>query len=243
MHTVALQLIQERKIKYSNGLYRYTQTELAYNSNHIEGSTLTREHTVSLFATDTILSAKDEIIKADDIIEMRNHFRAFDYILDNCDAEISEKMIKQLHCILLTGTAKADEKWFNVGEYKAVENMIGVDEISTCAPKDVPAAMNNLLKAYSGISNKTVEDIIDFHVKFEEIHPFQDGNGRVGRLVMFKECLAGGIMPFIIDEKHRDFYYRGLRMYPEVKGYLTDTCLSAQDKYQVVYDKLKFTLK
>jgi len=235
--TIAEQLLQEEKIEYSNGLYRYTQIELAYHSNRIEGSTLTKEYTCSLFSTNTILAEKDEIIRADDVIEMNNHFAAFRYILHNAEKPLDEQMIKNIHKILLTGTKQAAEEWFNVGEYKKHENIIG-GGVETQSPDKVPAVMKELIDRYSK-TEKTIDNIIAFHAYFEKIHPFQDGNGRTGRLVMFKECLGNGIVPFIIDEQHKDFYIRGLQNYPKIKGYLVDTCLSAQDKYMAVCNKLR----
>ena len=223
------QLRQERKMQYKGGIYHLTQIELAYNSNRIEGSQLSKEHTRSLFETQTITASKDELIRADDVIEARNHFRAFDYILENADLELTEVIIKELHKILKQGTSDADLSWFRVGEYKAMENIVGGHD--TTPPEQVADAINALLGSYNVPGQRMLADVIDFHVRFERIHPFQDGNGRVGRLIMFKECLKNNIVPFIIDNQHKDFYYRGLDQYDKEKGYLVDTCLSAQDKY------------
>ena len=199
------QLKTEQAAKYKNGIYHYTQTSLAYNSNRIEGSKLSHEHTINLFNTHTILSSGDEVIDSNDIIETMNHFRAFDYILKNYDQPTDENFIKQLHKILKANTTDADLDWFNVGEYKGLPNQ--------------------------NIRSHNFHDLLKFHVDFEAIHPFQDGNGRVGRLLLFKDCLAFGIVPFIIDNDHKQFYYRCLREFYREPGYLTDTCLSAQDKY------------
>ncbi len=230
------QLQEERKIKYKGGIYYFTQTDLAYNSNRIEGSRLTKDHTRSLFETKTILANKDEVIRSDDVIETTNHFRAFDYIVDNFKTKLSEQVIKDIHKILKTNTSDADLSWFNVGEYKSQENMVG--DMETTRTEAVHSDMIKLLKEYLATKNKTVENIVDFHVNFEKIHPFQDGNGRVGRLIMFKECLNNNVIPFIIDADHKDFYYRGLREYFKEKGYLLDTCLSAQDQYVAYCKKL-----
>ena len=223
------QLKTEQAAKYKNGIYHYTQTSLAYNSNRIEGSKLSHEHTINLFNTHTILSSGDEVIDSNDIIETMNHFRAFDYILKNYDQPTDEKFIKQLHKILKANTTDADLDWFNVGEYKGLPNTIGDKE--TCSPDNVAEEIQKLLTHYQNMGGHDFHDLLKFHVDFEAIHPFQDGNGRVGRLLLFKDCLAFGIVPFIIDNDHKQFYYRGLREFYREPGYLTDTCLSAQDKY------------
>lgn len=223
------QLLQEQKMQYKGGIYHITQIDLTYNSNRIEGSQLSKEHTRSLFETQTISASKDELIRADDVIEARNHFRAFDYILKNADQDLTEDNIKEIHKILKQGTSDSDLNWFNVGEYKALENTVGGHD--TTPPNQVSNEIKVLLAGYNEPGQRTITDIIDFHVRFEQIHPFQDGNGRVGRLIMFKECLKNNIVPFIIDNEHKNFYYRGLDKYDKEKGYLVDTCLSAQDKY------------
>ena len=225
------QLMAEYKHKYKNGIYYFTQVEMAYNSNRIEGSRLKREHTESLFSTKSILTEKDDVIRSDDVIETNNHFRGFDYLLDTLTYSLTETKIKEYHRILKTNTSDSDIEWFNVGEYKTVPNMVaGMD---TTAPEDVKTAVQRLLKEYNSIDKHSFDDVLDFHVKFEKIHPFQDGNGRVGRLIMFGECLRNDIVPFIIDANHKEYYYRGLREYFKEKGYLRDTCLSAQDRYKV----------
>lgn len=225
-------------MKYKGGIYYLTQIELTYNSNRIEGSRLSKEHTRNLFETSSILTTKDEVVKKDDIIEATNHFRAFDYILDNYDEQLDEKMIKHIHLMLKQGTDDAFTEWFNVGEYKAIDNYIG--EKHTTKPENVTKEIQDLLKSYNKNPDKSIEDIVDFHVQFENIHPFQDGNGRVGRLIMFKECLKNNVLPFIIDNEHKLFYYRGLMEYNYEKGYLIDTCKSAQDKYELYCQRLVF---
>ena len=223
------QLGEERRLKYNGGIYYITQIEMSYNSNRIEGSQLSKEHTRSLFETQTILSAGNEIIKKDDLVTSSNHFVAFNYILDNYNKQLDEAMIKQLQKLLVQGTTDAAYDWFSIGEYKKLPNEVSGRE--TTAPENVPAAMGELLATYHDKQHKTLEDIIDFHVAFEKIHPFQDGNGRTGRLIMFKECLRYNVLPFIINEKYKLFYYRGLREYSSEKGFLTGTCQSAQDDY------------
>ena len=232
------QLQDEKSMKYNGGIYYLTQIEFTYNSNRIEGSKLSKEHTRNLFDTSSILSTKNEVIKKDDIVEASNHFRAFDYILDNYNQPLTEKMIKYIHLILKQGTDDALKEWFNVGEYKAMDNYIG--EKSTAKPSEVAKEIQHLLKSYNKKATKQMEDIVDFHVQFETIHPFQDGNGRVGRLIMFKECLNNNILPFIIYDEHKLFYYRGLTEYKREKGYLIDTCKAAQDKYENYCQKLVF---
>lgn len=222
-------LKQEKDNKISNGIYHKTQIELTYNSNHIEGSTLTHDQTRYIFETNTI-GVDGEAIKVDDLIETSNHFRCVDYIIDNAQKTLTESMIKELHSMLKSGTSDSNISWFNVGEYKKLPNEVGGNE--TTPPQKVKESIKELLSKYNSNHNKNIEDIIEFHQQFESIHPFQDGNGRVGRLIMFKECLANNIIPFIIDEEHKYFYYRGLKNWKKEKGYLMDTCLSCQDKYK-----------
>lgn len=229
-------LLQEKSSKLKGGIYHKTQVNLTYNSNHIEGSKLTEDQTRYIFETNTI-GLNDKAINVDDVIETSNHFRCIDFIIDNAKEIITEKMIKELHFMLKVGTSDSRKDWFNVGEYKKLPNEVGGQE--TTDPKNVSIEIKALLEKYNSLENKTLENIIDFHQKFESIHPFQDGNGRVGRLIMFKECLANNIVPFIIDEELKLFYYRGLKEWPKEKGYLTDTCLSAQDKYKKYLDYFK----
>ena len=226
-------LREEKGGRISGGIYHRTQIDLTYNSNHIEGSRLTHEQTRFIFETNTI-GITDENINVDDIVETTNHFRCIDLIIDRTEDRLTEAFVKELHRILKTGTSDSRKSWFNVGEYKKFPNEVGGS--ATCPPEEVHARMKSLLSAYNAKTDKVLEDIIDLHQKFETIHPFQDGNGRVGRLVMFKECLANGIVPFIITEELKLFYYRGLREWGHVNGYLTDTCLTAQDYYKKLLD-------
>ena len=226
-------LREEKEGRISGGIYHRTQIDLTYNSNHIEGSRLTHEQTRFIFETNTI-GITDENINVDDIVETTNHFRCIDLIIDRTEDRLTEAFVKELHRILKTGTSDSRKSWFNVGEYKKIPNEVGGS--ATCPPEEVHARMKSLLSAYNAKTDKVLEDIIDLHQKFETIHPFQDGNGRVGRLVMFKECLANGIVPFIITEELKLFYYQGLRDWGHVNGYLTDTCLTAQDYYKKLLD-------
>lgn len=227
--TPLLNVLKEQKdMALSGGIYHKTQIELTYNSNHIEGSTLTHEQTRFIFETNTI--GDDSVYNVDDIVETANHFKCFDFIIDNATKPITENMIKTLHFILKNGTSDSRKAWFNVGDYKKLPNQIGGE--ATCPPQNVKVEIQNLLSAYNQIDKKSFEQILEFHKNFEAIHPFQDGNGRVGRLLMFKECLANNIVPFIIDEKHKLFYYRGLQEWDNERGFLIDTCLSCQDQYK-----------
>lgn len=226
-------LREEKEGRISGGIYHRTQIDLTYNSNHIEGSRLTHEQTRYIFETNTI-GINDVSINVDDIVETSNHFRCIDLIIDRAEEKLSEPFIKEIHAILKVGTSDSRKSWFNVGDYKRLPNEVGGN--ATCPPEEVSTRMKALLSAYNEKPDKALEDIIDFHQKFEAIHPFQDGNGRVGRLVMFKECLANGIVPFIITEELKQFYYRGLKEWGYVNGYLTDTCLTAQDNYKALLD-------
>lgn len=230
-----LKALREQKDgKVKGGIYHRVQIDLTYNSNHIEGSKLTKDQTRMIFETRTIMPQEGSVVRVDDIIETVNHFRCVDYIIDHASDPLTEGFIKQLHKILKSGTADSAKGWFAVGEYKKLPNEVGGME--TSSPESVAGDMKDLLSWYRHQRKKDEELIIEFHQRFESIHPFQDGNGRVGRLVMFKECLANNIVPFIIDEDLRFFYYRGLREWPHVKGYLVDTCLAAQDKFKVMLD-------
>lgn len=229
-----LDIMKEQKAsKYPGGIYHKTQIELTYNSNHMEGSRLTHDQTRYIFETNTI-GMENEIINVDDVIETANHFRCVDLIIDNAKAVLTEKFIRELHLVLKNGTADSRKEWFAVGEYKKLPNEVGGME--TALPEEVPDKMKALLAAYNAKEVITLEDILEFHVKFERIHPFQDGNGRVGRLIMFKECLKHNIVPFIIEDRLKLYYYRGLKEWNREKGYLTDTCLAAQDKYKAYLD-------
>lgn len=226
-------LLYEKTAKYSGGIYHKTQIEMTYNSNHIEGSRLTHDQTRYIFETNTI-GVTGEAVNVDDVIETANHFRCIDFIIEHAKSALTEKMIKKLHLMLKTGTSDARQDWFAVGAYKKMPNEVG--GMATALPEDVAAEMQTLLAAYSAKKAKTLEDILDFHVRFERIHPFQDGNGRVGRLIMFKECLKYSIVPFIIEDNLKMFYYRGLKEWGREKGYLTDICLTAQDRYKAYLD-------
>ena len=229
-------LRQEKEAKLNGGIYHKTQIDLTYNSNHIEGSRLTHDQTRYIFETNTI-GIEGESVRVDDIIETTNHFRCIDLIIDRAEERLTESLIKELHLILKSGTSDSRKDWFTVGDYKRLSNEVGGNE--TTAPEDVHREMQALLKEYNGKKQKSFEDIIDLHQRFESIHPFQDGNGRVGRLVMFKECLANGFVPFIITEELKMFYYRGLREWSNLRGYLLDTCLAAQDNYKAMLDYFK----
>jgi len=224
-------LKEQKDMKLKGGIYHRTQIDLTYNSNRIEGSRLTHDQTRFIFETNTI-GISDESINVDDIIETTNHFRCIDLIIEKAKFKLTEPFIKELHFLLKFGTSDSRKDWFKVGDYKKLPNEVGGNE--TCPPKEVPVKMKELLVAYNGIEQKTIEDVIRFHQAFEVIHPFQDGNGRVGRLIMFKECLANNVVPFIIDDDLKLFYYRGLREWENIKEYLMDTCLTAQDNYKAV---------
>ena len=229
-----LDILKEQKSsKYSGGIYHKTQIDLTYNSNHMEGSRLTYDQTRYIFETNTI-GVEKEVLNVDDVIETANHFRCIDIIIDHAKATLTEKFIKELHLVLKNGTSDSRKNWFTVGNYKKLPNEVSGRD--TALPEEVADKMKALLTEYSAKEEKTFEDILDFHVKFERIHPFQDGNGRVGRLIMFKECLKYNIVPFIIEDNLKMFYYRGLKEWDNEKGYLTDTCLSAQDKYKAYLD-------
>ena len=229
-----LDILQEQKVsKYSGGIYHKTQIDLTYNSNHIEGSRLTHDQTRYIFETNTI-GVEKEVLNVDDVIETANHFRCIDMIIGHAKAALTEKFIKELHLILKSGTSDSRKDWFTVGDYKTMPNKVG--GMATALPEEAADKMKALLPEYNAKEEKTFEDILDFHVKFERIHPFQDGNGRVGRLIMFKECLKYNIVPFIIEDNLKLSYYRGLKEWDNEKGYLTDTCLTAQDKYKAYLD-------
>lgn len=223
-------LREQKEMKLKGNLYHQTQVSFAYNTNHIEGSTLTEDQTRYIFETNTILFEGDTIAKVDDILETANHFKLVDYMLDVADKKLTEKMIKEFHKILKDGTSDSRVEWFNVGEYKQRANTIG-SGIKTTLPNNVEKEMAKLMDWYNSLKQITIKELIEFHYRFENIHPFQDGNGRIGRIIMFKECLKNNIVPFIIQDAEKLFYYRGLKEYKSEKAYLTDTCLNAQDQY------------
>ena len=221
-------LREERASKTSGGIYHKVQVELTYNSNHMEGSQLTRDQTRLIFETRTL--GAGEVVRIDDVIEAASHFRCVDYVIDHAEGLLTEGLVKELHRQLKVSTSDSDMEWFAVGEYKQLPNEVGGRE--TTAPENVAREMRELLSSYEQHASHSLEDIVAFHVAFERIHPFQDGNGRVGRLLMFKECLRSGIVPFVIDDDKKLFYYRGLSRWDEERGWLMDTCLSAQDVFK-----------
>lgn len=227
--SLKLYLQEERKSKRKGGLYHKTQVNLAYNSNKIEGSKLTEEQTRYIFETRTIGFKDQDAVSVDDIIETSNHFIAFNFLIDTIEKPLSNDIIKEFHKILKTGTSDAMNDWFSVGDWKKLPNEVG--GLKTTSPQNVDLEMTSLNETYN---SKTIvfEDIVAYHYHFEKIHPFQDGNGRVGRLIMYRECLKNNIIPFIIDDEHKQYYYRGLRAFETIKEYLIDTCLSAQDTYK-----------
>ena len=223
----------EKTAKLHGGIYHRIQIDLTYNSNHIEGSRLTHDQTRFIFETNTI-GMSDGAVKVDDIVETANHFKCIDMVIDSAAHVLSEAFIKQLHATLKSGTSDSRQDWFAVGDYKKLPNEVG--GMDTAQPEEVAAQMKKLLSEYNASKEKTFDDVIDFHYRFERIHPFQDGNGRVGRLILFKECLRNNIVPFIIDEDTKLYYYRGLKEWEREKGYLRDTCLAAQDKFKKYLD-------
>lgn len=223
----------EKESGVPGGIYHKVQIELTYNSNHIEGSRLSHDQTRYIFETNTI-GIQDEVLNVDDVIETANHFRCIDQIIELANYQLSESFIKQLHLLLKSGTSDSRKPWFAVGDYKRLENEVGGNP--TTNPTDVSKEMKKLLKKYNKNKNKSLREIIEFHYEFEMVHPFQDGNGRIGRLIMFKECLRNGITPFIIEDDIKEFYYRGLKEWKQEQGYLIDTCLTAQDRFKVYMD-------
>lgn len=232
-----LKTLREQKASRLKGsIYHRTQIDLTYNSNHIEGSKLTHDQTRYIFETNTI-GITEHTVNVDDILETVNHFRCIDYIIDHAEERLTENFIKYLHLLLKSGTSDSRKDWFIVGDYKQLPNEVGGQE--TCPPEDVHKRLKALLTDYYHNRQQSLEDILNFHVRFEQIHPFQDGNGRIGRLLMFKECLANNIVPFIITDELKMFYYRGLREWGHINGYLTDTCLTAQDQYKDLLEYFK----
>ena len=226
-------LVEEKNAKLHGGIYHKVQIELTYNSNHIEGSRLTHDQTRYIYETNTI-GVTDQTVRVDDVIETANHFRCIDFIIEKANINISESLMKQIHFILKNGTSDSRLDWFAVGDYKRLPNEVGGQETTT--PEMVTSEIRELLDWYNSIEVKTFKDILEFHYRFECIHPFQDGNGRVGRLLLFKECLKHNIVPFIIDEQLKLYYYRGLKEWKREPGFLTDTCYAAQDKFKAWLD-------
>lgn len=231
-------LREQKAMGLKGGIYHKTQIDLTYNSNRIEGSSLNHEQTRYIFETNTIGVASDSAINVDDIVETVNHFRCIDLIIEHAEEELTASFIKHLHGVLKTATTDSRKDWFAVGDYKRLPNEVGGE--ATCPPESVAEQMDVLLSGYNR-GERSFESILDFHVRFERIHPFQDGNGRVGRLVMFKECLCAGIVPFIITDELKMFYYRGLREWGRTNGYLIDTCLTAQNQYKAALDYFKIS--
>ena len=229
-------LQREKNASLSGGIYHKVQIELTYNSNHIEGSRLTHDQTRYIFETNTI-GMDGSNVNVDDVVEAANHFRCIDLVIENAKSLLSEAFIKELHRTLKNGTSDSRKAWFAVGDYKRLPNEVGGRD--TTLPENVAFEMKSLISSYNEEKNKTFDEILDFHHRFECIHPFQDGNGRVGRLILFKECLRNGIVPFIIDEELKMFYYRGLSEWQRERGFLTDTCLVAQDKFKKYLDYFK----
>lgn len=223
----------EKAAKLHGGIYHKIQIDLTFNSNHIEGSRLSHDQTRLIFETSTI-GITDKAVKVDDIVETANHFKCIDMLIDCVKNELSEAFIKKLHFVLKNGTSDSRLDWFAVGEYKKIPNEVGGKE--TVLPENVGKEMKKLLSEYNGKKTKTFDDLLDFHYRFESIHPFQDGNGRIGRLILFKECLRSGIVPFIIEDDIKAFYYRGLNEWKTEPGFLRDTCLSAQDRFKKYLD-------
>ncbi len=232
-------LEREKEAELKGGIYHKIQIDLTYNSNHIEGSRLTHDQTRFIFETKTIGITADAV-KVDDIVETVNHFRCIDFVIESARTKLSESYIKQLHFTLKSGTTDSLKSWFKTGDYKLLENEVGGSE--TTSPESVAEEMKKLLAEYNSIRNVSFDDILDFHVRFESIHPFQDGNGRIGRLIMFKECLKHGIVPFIITDELKMFYYRGIKNWKNERGYLRDTCLTGQDimKQWLNYFKIEY---
>lgn len=225
--TVLDRLRAEKRAHVKGGIYHRLQVDMAYNSNHMEGSRLTHEQTRLIYETNTI-GLENAIVRVDDIVETVNHFRCLDYVIDSANAELTEKYLKTLHELLKTGTTDSRRDYFAVGDYKRLPNEVGGRE--TTPPERVKEEIGKLLQSYRARETKTLEDIVAFHVAFERIHPFQDGNGRVGRLIMMKECLRNEVVPFIIQDEFKLYYYRGLQQWDIEQGYLLDTCRAAQDR-------------
>lgn len=240
-----LELIEQRKSKFKGNIYHYSQVNFAYNSNKIEGGKLTEDETEEIFETDSFIPKSDDAIKFDDLTEMKNHFRLFDYCLDTIDEPLSKNMMIEMNKILKRNTTDEENPRYNVGGFKVVPNKIGlINIINTSAPEDVENDLDELLKWYQRLKKIKLEDIIDFHYKFELIHPFGDGNGRVGRMIMFRECLKNNIMPFIVLDDDKPFYMRGLKNYKEDKMFLIDTIKHEQDLYEsVAKEMLNFELE
>ena len=238
------ELISQKNSKFKGNIYHYSQVNFAYNSNKIEGTHLSEDETEEIFVTNSYIPKKDDVVKLDDLIEMKNHFRLFNYMLDTYEKKLDKEIIVEMNKILKRGTSDEDNPRYNVGGFKIVLNKIGlINVINTSSPKDTPKDIDNLLSWYNSIENITLEDIIEFHYRFEKIHPFGSGNGRVGRMIMFKECLKNNIMPFIVLDNDKTFYLKGLKNYESDKMFLIDTVNHEQDLYEIaVNDMLDFEI-
>ena len=233
------ELIEQKQTKFKGNIYHYSQVNFAYNSNKIEGSRLTSDETEAIFDTNSFIPKNDDLIKLDDLLESKNHFKLFDYILDNIDKPLNKNMLIEMHKILKRGTSDEDNPRYNVGGFKIVPNIIGlVNVINTSSPDMVEKDLEELLEEYNSLNTITLENIIDFHYKFESLHPFSDGNGRIGRIIMYKECLKNNIMPFIVLDEDKSYYMRGLKEYKNDKMFLIDTIKNEQDKYNSICTKL-----
>lgn len=233
------ELVEQKKSKFKGNIYHYSQVNFAYNSNKIEGSRLTSDETEEIFETDSFVPKTDELIKLDDLIEMKNHFRLFDYMLDNIDEILTKDIIIEMNKILKRNTSDEENPRYNVGGFKVVPNKIGlINVINTSKPEDVDSDITDLLFWYNNLEKVSIEDIIEFHVLFERIHPFGDGNGRVGRMIMFKECLKNDIMPFIVLDDDKPYYMRGLKEYDNDKMFLIDTIKNEQNRYEKICNEL-----
>lgn len=233
------ELLKQKESKFKGNIYHYSQVNFAYNSNKIEGSKLTEDETEEIFETNSFIPKNDNVIKLDDLIEMKNHFRLFDYCLDIIDEDLSKEIMLKMHRILKRNTSDEDNPRYNVGGFKVVPNKIGlINSINTSDPNDTEKDIDDLLKWYKSLNNISLDDIIEFHVRFERIHPFADGNGRVGRMIMFKECLRYNILPFIVLDEDKPYYMRGLKEYSNDKMFLVDTIRNEQDKYEKIVNEL-----
>lgn len=244
LNKLKIELIEQKKSKFKGNIYHYSQVNFAYNSNKIEGNHLTEDETEEIFETNSFIPKTDDAIKFDDLTEMKNHFRLFDYIIDIIDEELNKENIIEMNKILKRNTSDEENPRYNVGGFKIVPNKIGlINVMDTSRPEDVEKDIDELLYWYKNIDNVTLEDIIEFHVRFERIHPFGDGNGRVGRIIMFKECIKNNIMPFIILDKDKTYYMRGLKEYNNDKMFLTDTIKNEQDIYEkICKDMLNYNI-
>ena len=233
------ELINQKQYRIKGNIYHYSQVNFSYNSNKIEGSRVSSEQTEAIYDTASFIAKSADLIKLDDLIETKNHFKLFDYMLDNVDNLLSKEMIIEMNKILKSNTSDEENPRYNIGGFKTIPNMIGlINPINTVSPENIEEEIEKLLNEYNFKNNITLEDILDFHYKFERIHPFTDGNGRVGRIIMFKECLRNNIMPFIVLDDDKPFYLRGLKEYENDKLFLIDTIKHEQDLYEKICKEL-----